>query len=96
VNGVRLIASSAFATGSGRLLVDGHSLDVPYWITAIGPAETMAKALAIPGGAVDTLESVPRVTVTVQIKDWLEVPARSNTTTFRYGRPASTLSRREE
>jgi uncharacterized protein YlxW (UPF0749 family) len=48
VNGVRLIASSAFVTGQGRLLADGHPLDVPYRITAIGPAETMAKALTIP------------------------------------------------
>jgi len=89
VNGLRLIASSAFSTEQRRLLVDGYPLDVPYRISAIGPAETMAKALVIPGGAVDALESVPHVAVTVQTKGKIEVPARSSAPLFRYGRPAS-------
>lgn len=96
VNGVRLIASSAFATRHGRLLADNHALDVPYRITAIGSAETMAKALAIPGGAIDALESVPRVEVTMQTKDRLAVPARSSAQLFKYGRPAPTQVPRNE
>ncbi|MGH8901307.1 MAG: DUF881 domain-containing protein [Egibacteraceae bacterium] len=96
VNGVRLIASSAFATHQARLLADGHPLHVPYRIAAIGPAETMAKALAIPGGAVDTLESVPRVAVTMQAKDRLAVSARSSAQSFKYGRPAPMSAPRSE
>jgi uncharacterized protein YlxW (UPF0749 family) len=96
VNDIRLIASSAFATHQGRLFIDGHPLDVPYRITAIGSAETMAKALAIPGGAVDALESVPRVAVAMQIKGRLAVPARSSAQLFKYGRPAPTRARENE
>jgi uncharacterized protein YlxW (UPF0749 family) len=96
VNEVRLIASSAFATRYGRLLADDRVLEVPYRITAIGSAETMAKALAIPGGALDALESVPRVQVTMQIKDLLVVPARLSAQLFQYGRPAPTRALRDE
>lgn len=114
VNGVRLIASSAFSTAQGAqgaqveaqveaqegarggLLVDGRPLEVPYRITAIGPAETMAKALGIPGGAVDALESVPRVAVAMQLEDRLEVPARPSAQGLRYGRPAPTPSLGDE
>ncbi|MGH8887543.1 MAG: hypothetical protein ACRDYX_20715 [Egibacteraceae bacterium] len=80
-------------------MADGPPLDVPYRITATGPAETTAKAPAIPGGAVDTLGSVPRVAVTMQIKDRkdrLEVAARSSAQLFRYGRPAVTPAPRNE
>lgn len=87
VNDVRLIASSAFVTRNGRLVVDGHPLEPPYRIAAVGPADTMAKALAIPGGAVDSLESAAGVSTVVEQRAQVTVPARAEQVPFVFGDP---------
>jgi len=87
VNDVRLVASSAFVTRNGRLVVDGQPLDPPYRIAAVGPADTMAKALEIPGGAVDSLESVTGVSTTVEQRAQITVPARAEPVPFVFGDP---------
>lgn len=87
VNDVRLVASSAFTTRNGRLLADGTPLTAPYEIAAVGPAQTIAQALAIPGGAVDSLESLPQVTTTVEQLTDVTVPARDAPVPFVYGEP---------
>jgi len=88
INDVRLVASSAFTSGNRRLVVDGKPLDPPYVLAAVGPAETIAKALAIPGGAVDSLESRSGVTTTVDQLAVVGVPARAEPVSFIYGEPA--------
>ncbi|CAN5126849.1 DUF881 domain-containing protein [soil metagenome] len=88
VSGVRLVASSAFTTrGGGRLFVDGRALAAPYRIEAVGSAATMAEALDIPGGAVDSLESLPRVEVLVEQLAEVVVPARARPQRFVHGTP---------
>ncbi|HWH33402.1 MAG TPA: DUF881 domain-containing protein [Egibacteraceae bacterium] len=87
VNGVRLIVSSAFSVRRDRLLLDGQPLTPPYRIVAVGPADTMAKALAIPGGAIDTLEARTEVRTTVEQLAQLTVPARPQTAPFVFGEP---------
>jgi uncharacterized protein YlxW (UPF0749 family) len=75
VNGVRLVASSAFSTRNERVLLDGQPLTPPYRLAAIGPAETMARALAIPGGAIDALQVAPGVVADVENRPDLSIPA---------------------
>lgn len=87
VNGIRLVVSSAFSVRNDRLLLDGQRLSPPYRIAAIGPAETMAKALAIPGGAVDTLQAREGVRAEVEQLERLEVPARPEAAPFVFGEP---------
>lgn len=87
VSGVRLVASSAFTTRDGRLFVDGRALTAPYRVEAVGSAATMAEALDIPGGAVDTLESLPRVDVLVEQLAEVVVPARARPQRFVQGTP---------
>lgn len=87
INDVRLIASSAFTTRNGRLVLDGMPLDAPIVITAVGPSDTIAKALAIPGGAIDSLQSRPEVTVRVESLEEVAVPARPESAPFVYGEP---------
>ncbi|MGF7239220.1 MAG: DUF881 domain-containing protein [Frankia sp.] len=55
---VRVIASTAVvdATGGG-VTVDGRHVDPPYRILAIGDAHTLAQAMQIPGGVLDTVAS---------------------------------------
>lgn len=87
VNGIRLVVSSAFSVRRERLLLDGQPLTPPYRILAVGPGDTMAKALAIPGGAIDTLEARTEVQTTVEQLDHLTVPARPEASPFVFGEP---------
>lgn len=87
VNEVRLVASSAFTTRNGKLVLDGTPLEAPLTVTAIGPGETIAKALAIPGGAVDTLQARPQVTAHVETLEELTIPARPEPVPFVFGEP---------
>ncbi|MDP9405875.1 MAG: DUF881 domain-containing protein, partial [Actinomycetota bacterium] len=87
VNEVRLVASSAFVTRNGRLVADGKPLEAPLVVVAVGPADTIAEALAIPGGAVDALESRAQVTASVEPLAQLSVPARAEPVPFVFGEP---------
>ena len=87
VNDVRLVASSAFTTRNGRLLVDGQPLTPPIVITAIGPADTISEALAIPGGSLDSLQSRPEVVARVESLEELTVPERAEAVPFVFGEP---------
>jgi uncharacterized protein YlxW (UPF0749 family) len=89
VNDVRLVARSAFTTRNDRVLLDRRPLDPPYRVTAIGSGDTIVKALAIPGGAIDTLELVAGVTATAEIRADLLVPAVSEPTDFIFGTPVT-------
>ena len=52
---VRIGVDSWITGGPGTIKVDGMSIDSPYTATAIGDAQTLAAALNIPGGVVDTV-----------------------------------------
>lgn len=65
--GVRVSTDTAFVDGVGTVLVDGHEVHAPYAVTAIGDPATLQTALTIPGGVVQTLDSLGgTVTVTQQ------------------------------
>jgi uncharacterized protein YlxW (UPF0749 family) len=87
VNGVRLLVSSSFTTRNNRLVLDGRPLGPPYRVAAVGPGETMAKALAIPGGALDGLHARLGVEATVEVLAELTVPARAELPSFLFGEP---------
>ncbi len=87
VGGVRLVASSAFTEANERLVVDGEPLEPPYRVAAVGPAEAMASALALPGGALDALSALPEVEPRVEELAQLSVPARQGRSAFIYAEP---------
>lgn len=87
VNDVRVVASTYVLDGEAGPEVDGTPLDSPYVIRAIGEADTLATAMAIPGGVIDSFANdglsatvVPRLEVVV---DALRAPS-----TPEYARPA--------
>jgi uncharacterized protein YlxW (UPF0749 family) len=54
---VRVVASTALVdAGQGRVSVDGTVLTPDYTFLAIGDPQTMAQALDIPGGVLETLQ----------------------------------------
>jgi uncharacterized protein YlxW (UPF0749 family) len=87
INDVRLVASSAFTTRNARLLLDGEPLEPPIVVVAIGLSDTISKALAIPGGAIDSLQSRPEVIVRVESLEQLSVPAVPERAPFVFGEP---------
>ncbi len=52
---VRIVASSAFTDQGETITVDGQALTRPIVILAVGEPQTIAKAMAIPGGVVATV-----------------------------------------
>lgn len=90
VEGQRLVASSWVSARGGRLVVDGTPITPPYRLLAVGPADTIATALEIPGGAVDTFERAgDAVTARVHVRDRLRVPAVSEVEPLVFGRPVT-------
>lgn len=89
VNDVRLVASSAFSTRNERLVLDGQPIGPPYRLAAIGPADTMASALEIPGGALDALRVIPGVAADVSTRDEMDVPAVADVGAFVYATPVA-------
>lgn len=90
VDGVRLVVSSSFTVRNDRVLVDGTPMTTPYRIAAVGPAETMARALAIPNGVIDTLHRAgDGVVASVDPRAQLTVPAREEPKPFVFGEPVA-------
>src|SRR5690242_7401568 len=58
----------------GALVVDGSTLNPPYSVLAIGDPPTLAAAMNIPGGAMDSVERVGG-TIVVQQSDRVDVTA---------------------
>lgn len=52
---VRIGVESWIAGSAGSVIVDGVELDAPFVFTAIGDPPTLAAALDIPGGVIDTV-----------------------------------------
>jgi len=55
VGGVRVVASSYVGDNNGDLSVDGTALSRPIIVKAIGDSNTLASAMTIPGGIVETI-----------------------------------------
>ena len=55
VGGVRVVASSYVGDSGGELSIDGTTLERPIIVKAIGDSNTLASAMTIPGGIVETI-----------------------------------------
>jgi uncharacterized protein YlxW (UPF0749 family) len=61
---VRLVQSSWIGGRAGAIIIDGHPVQPPYVIQAIGSAHTLSDAVGFPGGLADEISSLGgRVTV---------------------------------
>jgi uncharacterized protein YlxW (UPF0749 family) len=84
---VRVGVDSAFTGSPGAVVLDGVRLSVPLMVLAIGDPPTMAAALNIPGGVVDTVESAGGE-VQITQRDRMEVTALRTIRSPQYARPA--------
>ncbi|MBO0883577.1 MAG: DUF881 domain-containing protein [Mycobacterium sp.] len=70
----------------GALTVDGKTLSSPYSILAIGDPPTLAAAMNIPGGAVDSVKRVGG-TMSVQQDDHVDITALRQPKPRQYAQP---------
>lgn len=78
--------AAAPATSTGALSVDGQTLSPPYTVVAIGDPPTLAAAMTIPGGAVDSVERVGG-TMNVAQSDHVDITALRQPKQRQYAQP---------
>ncbi|MBI4728436.1 MAG: DUF881 domain-containing protein [Acidobacteria bacterium] len=87
INDLRAVASTALSGQPGHLLAAGQPILAPYVILAIGGGDTLAEAMRIPGGVVDSVESRPGAHVSLRALGRLRIGVLRRTPTFSYARP---------
>ncbi len=87
VGDVRIGVDSAFTGSTGSVELDGVALPMPLTILAIGDPPTMAAALNIPGGVVDTVERAGGGVLMTQVQR-VDITALRTIRTPQYARPA--------
>ena len=84
---VRVGVDSSFSGSGGAVSLDGTPLTAPYVVSAIGDPPTLAAALAIPGGVLDTVRRAGGTMVTTQSPK-IVIDALRPARTPLYARPA--------
>ncbi|MDP2234501.1 MAG: DUF881 domain-containing protein [Actinomycetota bacterium] len=75
INGVRVVASSGISGTDGVMRVGDTSLSANYELLAIGDAANLEQSLALPGGLKATLSTFPGVTVVIDQREAIALPA---------------------
>lgn len=89
LSGVRIVASTPITDApGGGIAVGRHHVRAPYRLAAIGDPSTLAGALAIPGGVLDTVDRRPGAHATVTRSPHLTITALQPLQRPRYARPA--------
>ncbi|MFN8101486.1 MAG: DUF881 domain-containing protein [Mycobacterium sp.] len=83
---VRVGVDSWVVGQPGALAMDGLTLSPPYSVLAIGDPPTLAAAMNIPGGAVDSVERVGG-TMTVQQSERVDITALRQPKPRQYAQP---------
>jgi uncharacterized protein YlxW (UPF0749 family) len=83
---VRVGVDTWVAGQPGALVVDGVTMSAPYAVNAIGDPPTLAAAMNIPGGAMDSIERVGG-TMIVQQADAVNVTALRQPKPHQYAQP---------
>ncbi|MGH8869593.1 MAG: DUF881 domain-containing protein [Actinomycetes bacterium] len=83
----RVTARTYFVDRGNRIEVDGTVVDPPYRLVAVGDPRTMATALGIPGGVLESVQE-QGATATVAQRDQVTVSALRPVATPEYARPA--------
>jgi uncharacterized protein YlxW (UPF0749 family) len=86
IDGVRIVAATAFTDDPSGVLAGGTVVPAPYVLTAIGDAHTLDDALRIPGGVVDTVAQDGAV-ATIAMPGTVSVTALRPSVADRYARP---------
>lgn len=86
---VRVVASTYFVDEGGAVVVDGVTLPGPYILTVIGDPSTLAPALNIPGGVVESVRSSGGTVIVQDEPGVVRVSAVRAPETLQHARPVS-------
>ena len=89
ISGVRIVASTAFTGTPGALRIGGTPVSSPYEVRAIGPASTLAEAMRIPGGVVDSLAADQGASVRITEEGSISILHVSALPQFVHARPTT-------
>ena len=87
ISGIRVVASTAFTGTPGAIQINGRPVFAPYVLTAIGPASTLAEAMRIPGGVVDSVGADAGASVRITEEGSVSILHVSALPTFVHARP---------
>jgi uncharacterized protein YlxW (UPF0749 family) len=87
VNGVRVVAATSFTGDAGAVVVGKTKVTAPYVVRAIGSASTMAEAMRIPGGVVDSLAAHSGASVRISQSGSVNISSVGVVPQFGYARP---------
>lgn len=91
IGAARVVAGTYFTDTDGGVLVSGVKASAPYEILVIGDAQTMASAMEIPGGVVETVRGVGGE-VTIAPLEKLTIAATVPAATPRFAEPVASGS----
>ncbi|WP_404387007.1 DUF881 domain-containing protein [Humibacillus xanthopallidus] len=86
VGGVRVVASSFVGDSGGQITIDGQSIERPFVIKAIGDSKTLASAMTIPGGIVESVRQ-KGASATVTESDSVEITSTHEPTDLTHAQP---------
>jgi len=87
VSGVRVVSSTAFTGDARAIVVGGHPAGAPYVVRAVGSASTLAEAMRIPGGVVDSVASHSGASVRITEEGSVSILQVSALPEFLHARP---------
>lgn len=90
INDQRILATSEVRLAGNHINVNLNRLSPPYKVVAIGPSGTLKSSLELKGGLAEYLNDLG-VSVTVQTKDKVQVPAYTGSLRFDYAKPTQRL-----
>ncbi len=86
VGGVRVVASSFVGDSGGRITIDGRPIERPFVIKAIGDSKTLASAMTIPGGIVESVRQ-KGANATVTESGSIEIASTHQPTDLTHAQP---------
>jgi len=86
VGGVRVVASSFVGDSGGEVKIDGPPVSRPFVIKAIGDSKTLASAMTIPGGIVESVRQ-KGANATVTESDSVEITSTHTPTELTHAKP---------
>jgi uncharacterized protein YlxW (UPF0749 family) len=86
VGGVRVVASSFIGESGGEVKIDGTPVSRPFVIKAIGDSKTLASAMTIPGGIVESVRQ-KGANATVTESDSVEITSTHTPTEMTHAKP---------
>lgn len=88
IGGIRVVASTFVGSQDGELTVDGHPLIRPIVVKAIGSSKTLASAMTIPGGILETVRQKGASASVTEVDD-LEITSIHQAAALVHAEPAS-------